>query len=132
MLIFMLNISASSPKFYGVAVSFGEHGLNICVANTEPKSPNKIIKKDKLPGLRALDMGYSRNPALDPVCDFIENTIADNLRKATPGLPFDIRTGNYSRASEELRKQAASVPCPFPDLEKIAHKAASGDEVAQK
>ncbi len=181
----MLNISASSPKFYGVAASFGEHGLNVCVANTESENPNKIIKndrlswlhsdktnllsavgklvetvtavaklqaqenkvndtsytlpivigwpgKDKLPALKALDMGYSRNPALDPVCDSIENTIADNLLKATPGLPFDIRTGNYSRASEELRKQAASVPCPFPDLEKIAHKAASGDEVAQK
>jgi len=183
-LISMLNISGNSPKFYGVAASFGEHGLNVCVANTEPKNSNNIIKndrlswlhsdkttllaavaklvktvtdvaklqaqenkdhtaytlpviigwpgKDKLPELRPLDMGYSRNPALDPVCDSIENTIADNLRKATPGLPFDIRTGNYSRASEELREQAASAPCPFPDLEKIAHKAASGDEVAQK
>jgi hypothetical protein len=53
MLVFMLNISASSPKFYGVAASFGEHGLNICVANTEPKSPNKIVKNDRLSWLHS-------------------------------------------------------------------------------
>ena len=180
----MPSNSVTSPKFYGVAASFGEHGLNVCVANTESKNPNNIVKNDrlswlhsdrtslltavaklvstvtdvaklqaqenkvnhtsytlpivigwpsknKLPELKALDMGYSRNPALDPVCDFIENTIADNLRKVIPGLPFDMRTGNYSRASEELRKQAASAECPFPNLETIANKAASGDEKAQ-
>jgi hypothetical protein len=77
-------------------------------------------------------MGYSRNPALDPVCDFIENAIADNLQKATPEVPFDIRTGNYSRASEELRRQAASAECPFPNLEITANKAASGDKKAQQ
>ncbi|MEB3314703.1 MAG: hypothetical protein VKK32_00610 [Candidatus Melainabacteria bacterium] len=181
----MLNNSVTSPKFYGVATSFGEYGLNVCVANTESKNPNNIVKndrlswlhsdrtslvaavaklvstvtdvaklqaqenkvnrtaytlpivigwpgKDKLPELRNLDMGYSRNPALDSVCDFIENTIAANLLKAIPGLPFDMRTGNYSRASEELRKQASSAECPFPNLEIIANKAASGDKVAQK
>lgn len=184
-LVFMLNISVSSPKFYGVAASFGEHGLNVCVANTEPENPNKIIRndrlswlhsdkatllsavdklvktvtdvaklqaqenkvnhtsytlpivigwpgKDKLPELKILDMGYSRNPALDPVCDFIENAIGDNLLKAIPELPFDMRTGNYSRASEELRKQASSAECPFPNLEIIANKAASGDKKSQK
>jgi hypothetical protein len=184
-LIFMLNNSVTSPKFYGVAASFGEHGLNVCVANTESKNLNNIVKndrlswlhsdrtslltavaklvntvtdvaklqaqenkvnhtsytlpivigwpgKDKLPELKVLDREYSRNPALDSVCDFIENTIADNLRQVIPGLPFDMRTGNYSRASEELRKQAASTECPFPNLEIIANKAASGDEKAQK
>ncbi len=88
--------------------------------------------KDKLPELKILDLGYSRNPALDPVCDFIENTIGDNLLKAIPELPFDMRTGNYSRASEELRKQASSAECPFPNLEITANQAALGDEKAQK
>ncbi len=42
-LIYMRNISGNSPKFYGVAASFGEHGLNVCVANTESKNPNNIL-----------------------------------------------------------------------------------------